>query len=78
MKTYGGVDLGIRWRWVLRFAPRSLYLWGREPPVSIGHETAWGRTAGLDAMETRKISCLCRESNHLARSPSLYRLSYIP
>jgi hypothetical protein len=37
-----------------------------------------GPTAGLDAVELRKISCLCRESNpgRPARSPSLYRLSY--
>jgi hypothetical protein len=34
--------------------------------------------AGLDAVEQRKISCLCCDSNSFrpARNPSLYRLSY--
>jgi hypothetical protein len=37
-----------------------------------------GPRAGLDAVEKRKISCPCQESNTgpLARSPSLYRLRY--
>jgi hypothetical protein len=55
-----------------RFTPRK-----RGPGIHwIG---AWvGPCASLDAVEKRKISFLCRESNpgRSVRSPSLYRLSY--
>jgi hypothetical protein len=56
---------------------------GRFTPRERAPGTHWLRgwvvpRAGLDAVEYRKISCLCRESNPgcPACSPSLYRLSY--
>jgi hypothetical protein len=70
------LDLGIRWRWVVGFTPRPLYLRGNNPLYQfVG---AWvGPEVDLYAVET-KISWPCRESNlgRRARSPSLYRLSY--
>jgi hypothetical protein len=69
-------DLGTRWRWVVSFAPWSLF------PREIVSSTHWigdwvGLRASLDAMEMRKIFH-CRESNSEcpAYSPSLYRVSY--
>jgi hypothetical protein len=55
------IDLGTRWRWVVRFTPRPLYS---------RRKSHWYRLAGwevpragLDAVEKRNISCSCRESN---------------
>jgi hypothetical protein len=42
----------------------------KDPPVPIGWE-AGGVRAGLVAMEKRKISCLCRESNSCRPARSL-------
>jgi hypothetical protein len=46
------------------------------PTGEISAGTRWIRSgwAGLDAMEQRKISYPCRESNRLARNPSPYQV----
>jgi hypothetical protein len=64
------LDVGIRWRWASR--P------GFVTPRRTSPRYPLDRRLGLDAMEKRKISCPCRESNpsRPARNPSLYRLSY--
>jgi hypothetical protein len=75
MKAYGEwrcistiPDLCTRWRWVVSFKllphyPRTHWIGGGVCP-----------RAGLDAVEKRKISCPCRESNpgRPEHSPSLY------
>jgi hypothetical protein len=56
------LDLGTRWRWVVSFTPRPLYLPGERAPGThwIG---GWvGPKVGVDTVEKRKISH-CRESN---------------
>jgi hypothetical protein len=55
MKMYGGLelsvilDLGTRWRWVVRLGPRPFYLW-EKLPVSIGKEDGVGPRTGLDSV----------------------------
>jgi hypothetical protein len=47
------VDLGIRWRWVVSFTPRSLYYRRKSPRYPLG---GWmGPRAGLDVVKQRKI-----------------------
>jgi hypothetical protein len=55
-------DLGTRWRWVVSFTPRPLYLRERGPGTHwIG---GWvGPRAILDAVVKRKIPTPRRESN---------------
>jgi hypothetical protein len=87
MKTYWGVevqlhaffDLYTRWRWVV-FTSRPLYSQGKTPGT---HWTGgWvDPRADLDTVSKRKISSPPpgiepRSSDCLARSQSLYRLSY--
>jgi hypothetical protein len=71
------LDLLTRRRWVISSTPRPLY------PAEKAPNTHWvgnwvGPGAGLDDVEKRNISCICRESNHRrpAHSLSLYRLRY--
>jgi hypothetical protein len=70
------LNLGTRWRWVVRFMPLALYLppsGERAPGIHlIG---AWvGPRAGLDAVVKRKIPSCCRDSNphHPARSSTMH------
>jgi hypothetical protein len=71
------LNLGTKWRWVVRFTPRPLYSRGNSPwyPLDkklIGPQSRSGR-CGVE-----NISCPCLELNPgpPATSPSLYRLSY--
>jgi hypothetical protein len=82
MKMYGVVrysstilDLGSRWSCVVSSMPRPLYPSETAPGAHLIGGWVCSRAA-LDAVEWRKISCLCRESNsgHPARSPSLHSL----
>lgn len=62
------VILGTKWRWVVSLTCQLLY------PGQTAPNAHWicgwvNRTAGLDALEKRKISCLDWRSN--PRSPSL-------
>jgi hypothetical protein len=71
------LDLVTRWRWVVSFTTWPLYpRWKRARCPLIGG--CVGPRASLDAVEKRKVSCFCRESNpgHPTHSQSLYRLSY--
>jgi hypothetical protein len=58
-------------------SPRTFYPRGNSPRNPLIGDWV-GPKAGLDAVEKRKISCPCRESDpgRPAVSPSLYRLSY--
>jgi hypothetical protein len=60
-----------------RHAPAALYPRERTPGTYCTGDWV-GPRAGLDAQARRKILCLCRRSNpdRLARSQTLYRLSY--
>jgi hypothetical protein len=87
MKTFGGswcieprfLDLGTRWRWVVSFTPRPLYLWGKShqyPSVRrLGGPQSWSGNMETwkflppTGFEFRPLGCL-------ARSRSLYRLGY--
>jgi hypothetical protein len=66
MESYRGgpliLNLGSRWRWVVKFTPLPLYLLGKNPSTQwIG---GWmGRRAFLDILENRNISCTFRDSN---------------
>jgi hypothetical protein len=54
-------DMRTRWRWVIRYTPRPLYLQKRAPGT---HWIDWvGSRAVLDAVVKRKISIPRRESN---------------
>jgi hypothetical protein len=87
MKEYCGsesitsliLDLGTRWRWVISFTPRPLYLQGRSPWYPLdrrlggsqsrsgrGGEEKFPASAGYRTLEPRSSS----------PSPALYRLSY--
>jgi hypothetical protein len=69
------LDLSTRWRWVVIFTPRPLYLRGKSPrhPLHSPND-------GLDAVEQRKIFPLLaieiRLLSRQARNLSLYRLIY--
>jgi hypothetical protein len=56
------LDLGIRWRRVVSFTPRSLYSQRKIPKYPLDRRLC-GPQTGLDAVEKRKISYLCRESD---------------
>jgi hypothetical protein len=71
------LDLGISLRSAVSFTPRPLYSGERDPGthwIGVGHRT------GLDDVEKRKILVPpvleIRPLRRLARSQSLYRLSY--
>jgi hypothetical protein len=53
------LDLDNTWRWIVRFTPRQVYPRGKSPHGT--HRV--DPRAGLDAVENREASCLCRESN---------------
>jgi hypothetical protein len=70
------LNLGTRWRRIVSVTPRPLYPGERNPGTHwIG---GWvGSKVGLDAVEKRKISYPCRESNpgRPSHGSSVYRLS---
>jgi hypothetical protein len=87
MKAYGKVDVYIHILLTSELlevsgqlqAPAALPP-GKEPPVPIGYEVGWTRSAGLDVMEKRKFLILLglelRPFGRPARSQSLYGLRY--
>ena len=70
MKVYRGsrriapfiINLGSRWKWVVNFTPRPLYSLGNKPRTRWMEEWMEDR-AGVDVLEKRKISWLCRDLN---------------
>jgi hypothetical protein len=71
-------DLNTRWRWIVSFMLRP-YNPQRKEPRSTRWIWGWvGPGIGLDAVEKRKISCVCLELNPRCPdlNPSLYQLSY--
>jgi hypothetical protein len=72
------LDLSTRWRWVVSFTLRQLYLREKISRYPLDRRLGEGGRAGLDAVWKRNFSCLCRQSNpdRPTRSPSLYWLSY--
>jgi hypothetical protein len=56
MKTYSGLDVGARWKWVVSFTPQQFYPMERAPGTHwLG---GWvGPRDGLDTAEKRKIPC---------------------
>jgi hypothetical protein len=55
--------------------PHILNLYPRETPtVPFEYEAGWVPRAGLDVLEKRKISCLCRDSNPGKPSPLLFAI----
>jgi hypothetical protein len=73
-----GSDLGTRWRWVVSFMPRSLYL-GERASATHWIRGCAGPTAVLNNEANRRIFCPCWKSNPDPSdgNQSLYRLSYI-
>jgi len=76
MKTYWGSrdtaplipNIGIRWKWVVCFTPRSLYSQER----TTGTDWIWGWVgpgAGLDAVARTENPSQCQESKLQLRNP---------
>jgi hypothetical protein len=85
MKTYWGsggiaphiLDLGTRWRWMVSFTSRQLYLQGKNPLYPLdrrlgGPQSRSGR--GGEEKNSQPLPGL--NPDRQARSPALYRLSH--
>jgi hypothetical protein len=56
------LNIGNRWRWVVSYMPRLLYPRDKRPQYPL--DRGWLDPRGeLEAVEKRKASCLCSESN---------------
>jgi hypothetical protein len=74
------LDLGTRWRWVVSFTPRPLYLPGKNPLYPLdrrlgGPHSRSGR-GGEEKNSQPPPGIEPENPNRPARSPALYRLSY--
>jgi hypothetical protein len=66
------LDLGTRWRWVVRFTPPTALPPGKLSLVPIGYWNGWAPEP-VWTLWRREQSCPCREWNP---GPSLYRLCH--
>jgi hypothetical protein len=74
------IDLGIRWRLVVRFAVRPLYRQGKSPWYPL-YRRLGGPRAGLDAAVRRKISSPYRESiqwMHQIKQNLKWSINFVP
>jgi hypothetical protein len=62
------LNLGTRWRWVVKFTHLPLYSRGKNPRYSLDRRMS-GPQGLLDAVEKRKISCPCQESSSVRLAP---------
>jgi hypothetical protein len=71
------LDFGTRWKWVVSFRSRPLYLGGNGPMKPLGRRLVGPQTRSGRRGEEDK-SCYAGNQNpgRPALSPSLYRLSY--
>jgi hypothetical protein len=68
------LQLGTRWKWVVSFTPRPLYLPGKEPLASIGWEAGWAPEAVWTRWWREIFSAPTgtRTPDHPSRNPALY------
>jgi hypothetical protein len=84
VKTYGEwrysstiFDRGTRWKWVVKFTFRPLYPRGNHPRYPLDRRLGGSqRRSGRYGVENNFYPCRKLNSDRLARSPSLYGLSY--
>jgi hypothetical protein len=85
MKTYRGMEVKLHYSWPWHYMEMSSHqlhasfaLPRRKSPRYQLDRGMGGPQSDLDAMDKRKISCPCQESNasRPARSPSIYRIRY--
>jgi hypothetical protein len=71
------LDLGTRWKWVVSFMPRPLYLQGNSSPCPLDRRLRGPKNRSGRCGVGKKICCSCRELNpaRSARKPIalLYR-----
>jgi hypothetical protein len=71
------IDLGNRWRWVVRFTSRPPYTWGKNPRYPLDRRLGGlQRRSGRSGVEKKLFVLPEIEFGRPARRPSLYRLSY--